>query len=190
MMDPDIENSVKRIVGEEIRKSQNDLLSQMEGMFSIKLQEFDHQQKERSELQMNRLQNELSVNDDYKFQRKSCEDQFKFNRKLSVTLKEADASLEYRDPSAGLAKQKIAEGNNLHESDVCDLVAFTDASEIGVGDYIVPVVDSICAESVCDSLEILTDCGLELPGNSLKTVVVTILRLNVKIKLLAKSNLK
>ncbi|CAC5382527.1 unnamed protein product [Mytilus coruscus] len=62
MMDPDIENSVKRIVGEEIRKSQNNLLSQMEGMFSIKLQEFDHQQKERSELQMNRLQNELSVN--------------------------------------------------------------------------------------------------------------------------------
>ncbi|CAC5376534.1 unnamed protein product [Mytilus coruscus] len=115
MMDPDIENSVKRIVGEEIRKSQNDLLSQMEGMFSIKLQEFDHQQKERSELQMNRLQNELSVNDDYKFQRKSCEDQFKFNRKLSVTLKEADASLESRDPSAGLAKQKIAE-DLLHDN--------------------------------------------------------------------------
>ncbi|VDI38079.1 Hypothetical predicted protein [Mytilus galloprovincialis] len=112
-MDPDIENSVKRIVGEEIRKTQNDLLSQMEGMFSIKLQEFVHQQKERSELQMNRLQNELSGNDDYKFQRKSCEDQFKFNRKLSVTLKEADASLESRDPSASLAKQKIAEGIQL-----------------------------------------------------------------------------
>ncbi|CAG2223608.1 unnamed protein product [Mytilus edulis] len=112
-MDPDIENSVKRIVGEEIRKTQNDLLSQMEGMFSIKLQEFDHQQKERSELQMSRLQNELSGNDDYKFQRKSCEDQFKFNRKLSVTLKEADASLESRDPSASLAKQKIAEDMEL-----------------------------------------------------------------------------
>ena len=84
-MDRDIENSVKQIVGEEIRKSQNDSLSQMEGMFSMKLQEFDHQQKERSELQMNRLQNELSVNDDYKFQRKSCEDQFKFNRNICVT---------------------------------------------------------------------------------------------------------
>ncbi|CAG2246830.1 unnamed protein product [Mytilus edulis] len=186
-MDPDIENSVKRIVGEEIRKTQNDLLSQMEGMFSIKLQEFDHQQKERSELQMSRLQNELSGNDDYKFQRKSCEDQFKFNRKLSVTLKEADASLESRDPSASLAKQKIAEapaveelrywlnsvtqlneqGNDLHESDVCDLVAFTDASDVGFGGYIVPAVDGICAESVCDSLEILTDCCLELPENAI-----------------------
>ncbi|CAG2229896.1 unnamed protein product [Mytilus edulis] len=55
------------------------------------------------------------------------------------------------------------QGNDLHESDVCDLVAFTDASEVGFGGYIVPAVDGICAESVCDSLEILTDCGLELP---------------------------
>ncbi|XP_071156962.1 uncharacterized protein [Mytilus edulis] len=63
------------------------------------------------------------------------------------------------------------QGNDLHESDVCDLVAFTDASEVGFGGYIVPAVDGICAESVCDSLEILTDCCLELPGNSLNTVV-------------------
>ena len=63
------------------------------------------------------------------------------------------------------------QGNDLHESDVCDLVAFTEASEVGFGGYIVPAVDGICAESVCDSLEILTDCGLELPGNSLNTVV-------------------
>ncbi|VDI09030.1 Hypothetical predicted protein [Mytilus galloprovincialis] len=45
----------------------------MEGMFSIKLLEFDHQQKQSTELQMNRFQNELLVNDDYKFQRKSCQ---------------------------------------------------------------------------------------------------------------------
>ncbi|CAG2251067.1 unnamed protein product [Mytilus edulis] len=57
------------------------------------------------------------------------------------------------------------QGNDLHESDVCDLVAFTDASEVGFGGYIVPAVDGICAESVCDSLEILTDCCLELPVN-------------------------
>ncbi|XP_071165963.1 uncharacterized protein [Mytilus edulis] len=130
MMDPDIENSVKRIVGEEIRKTQNDLLSQMKGMFSIKLQEFDHQQKERSELQMNRLQNELSGNDDYKFQRKSCEDQYKFNRKLSVTLMEADASLESRDPSASLVKQKIAEGIQLIRYRQ-KLVKMADSSEMG-----------------------------------------------------------
>ena len=34
-------------------------------------------------------------------------------RNICVNLKEADASLESRDPSAGLAKQKIAEGIHL-----------------------------------------------------------------------------
>jgi hypothetical protein len=34
-MDPaDLENRVKRIIGEEIKKSQNDLLTQMDGLFS------------------------------------------------------------------------------------------------------------------------------------------------------------
>ena len=70
-MDPaDLENSVKRIIGEEIKKSQNDLLTQMDGLFSVKLKDFDNQQKERSESQMSRLQSELSSSDEYKFQRK------------------------------------------------------------------------------------------------------------------------
>ena len=41
-------------------------------------------------------------------------------------------------------------GNDLHESDLCDLEAFTDASETGFGGYIESNVDSLCAESVCD----------------------------------------
>jgi hypothetical protein len=45
----DLENSVKRIIGEEIKKSQNDLLTQMDGLFSAKLKDFDNQQKEVSE---------------------------------------------------------------------------------------------------------------------------------------------
>lgn len=55
-MDPaDLENSVKQIVGEEIKKPQNDLLTQMDGLFSVRLKDFDNQQKERSESQMSRL---------------------------------------------------------------------------------------------------------------------------------------
>jgi hypothetical protein len=46
----DLENSVKRIIGEEIKKSQNDLLTQMDGLFSAKLKNFDNQQKECSRL--------------------------------------------------------------------------------------------------------------------------------------------
>ena len=61
-------------------------------------------------------------------------------------------------------------GKDLHESDLCDLEAFTDASETGFGGYIVPNVDSLCAESVCDSIDLLTDCSLVAPSNSLNTV--------------------
>ena len=40
-MDPaDLENRVKRIIGEEIKKSQNDLLTQMDGLFSAKTKRF------------------------------------------------------------------------------------------------------------------------------------------------------
>jgi hypothetical protein len=61
-------------------------------------------------------------------------------------------------------------GNNLHESDLCDLEAFTDASETGFGGYVVPNVNNLCAESVCDSINLLTDCRLVAPSNSLNTV--------------------
>jgi hypothetical protein len=45
-MDPaDLENSVKRFIGEEIKKSHNDLLTQMDGLFSVKLKDFDNQQE-------------------------------------------------------------------------------------------------------------------------------------------------
>jgi hypothetical protein len=33
-------------------------------------------------------------------------------------------------------------GNDLHESDLCDLEAFTDASETGFGGYVVSNVDN------------------------------------------------
>jgi hypothetical protein len=130
-MDPaDLENSVKRIIGEEIKKSQNDLLTQMDGLFSAKLKDFDNQQKERSESQMSRLQSELSSSDEYKFQRKSCEDQYKFNRKLTVALKEADSHLEPRDAGAVLAKQKMFDGME-HLRYRQKLVKMADSPELG-----------------------------------------------------------
>ena len=51
--------------------------------------------------------------DTYKFQKKSCEDQFKFNQKVTLTLKEAEATLEPRNAVALKTKQKISEGLEL-----------------------------------------------------------------------------
>lgn len=54
-IDPiDIESNVKRIVGEEIQKSQNDCLSKLDGNFTSRLQAFVNQQKELSETRMSK----------------------------------------------------------------------------------------------------------------------------------------
>ncbi|VDH99278.1 Hypothetical predicted protein [Mytilus galloprovincialis] len=62
-------------------------------------------------------------------------------------------------------------GVNLHESDLYDLKAYTDASEIGFGGFVVPAIDSNSAESVCDSSDVQMNSSLITPRNSLHTVV-------------------
>ncbi|VDI28929.1 Hypothetical predicted protein [Mytilus galloprovincialis] len=111
-MDPmDIETNVKRIVGEEIQRSQNDFLSKLDGIFTSRLQAFGNQQKERSEAQMCKLQSDILTA--YKFQKKSCEDQFKFNKKMNATFKEAESCLDSSDDKSAHAKQRISEGIEL-----------------------------------------------------------------------------
>ncbi|CAG2207610.1 unnamed protein product [Mytilus edulis] len=62
-------------------------------------------------------------------------------------------------------------GVNLHESDLYDLKAYTDASDIGFGGFVVPAIDSNSAESVCDSSDVQMNSSLITPRNSLHTVV-------------------
>jgi hypothetical protein len=113
-MNPEeIESNVKQIVGDEIKKSQNDFLSQLDNLFSPRFQVFDNQEKERSGSQINRIQNDILMADTYKFQKKSCENQFKFNQKVTLTLKEAEATLKPREAGALKTKQKISEGLEL-----------------------------------------------------------------------------
>ncbi|VDI76235.1 Hypothetical predicted protein [Mytilus galloprovincialis] len=64
-----------------------------------------------------------------------------------------------------------AMGVNLHESDLYDLKAYTDASEIGFGGFVVPAIDSNSADSVCDSSDVQMNSSLITPRNSLHTVV-------------------
>ena len=51
--------------------------------------------------------------DTYKFQKKSCEDQFKFKQKVTLTLKEAETTLEPKDAGTLKTKQKISEDIEL-----------------------------------------------------------------------------
>ncbi|CAC5376962.1 unnamed protein product [Mytilus coruscus] len=130
-MDPmDIESNLKRVVGEEIQKSQNDLLSKLDGIFASRLQAFGNQQKEHSEAQMCKLQSDILTADTYKFQKKSCEDQFKFNKKLNVTIKEAESCLEPLEDKSAHAKQRINEVIELLAY-LQKLVKMADSSEYG-----------------------------------------------------------
>ena len=60
-MDTESEENVKRIVGEEIKKSQNKLLSSLDTLFKSRLQDFGKKQEEKSEAQMSRLHMRLPV---------------------------------------------------------------------------------------------------------------------------------
>ena len=61
-------------------------------------------------------------------------------------------------------------GADLQESDLCDLEAYANASEISFGGYVIPAKDGLGTESVCDSSDLQTDCSLVVPSNSLHTV--------------------
>ena len=113
-----------------LKKSQNYFLSQLDNLFSSIFQAFDNQQKERSEAQINRIQNDILIADTYKFQKKSCEEQFKFNQKVTLTLKEAEATLEPKDARTLKTKQKISEGIELLNYRQ-KLVKIADSSEHG-----------------------------------------------------------
>jgi hypothetical protein len=63
-MNPEeIESNFKQIVGDEIKKSQNYFLSQLDNLFSPRFQVFDNQQKERSGAQINRIQSDILMAD-------------------------------------------------------------------------------------------------------------------------------
>ena len=81
-----MEDSVKRIVSEGMNSLKNVFLTQIDSLFSAKLRAFDSLQKERSDSPFSRLQNEILLADEYKIERKSCEDQHKFNQKVLVTF--------------------------------------------------------------------------------------------------------
>ena len=105
-------------------------LSQLDNLFSPRFQVFDNQQKERSGAQINRIQNDILMADTYKFQKKSYENQFKCNQKVTLTLKEAEATLEARDAVALKTKPKISEGLELLNYRQ-KLVKMADSSEHG-----------------------------------------------------------
>ena len=65
-------------------------------------------QKNSADTQLSKMKKDILPDDNYVFKRTSCEDQFKFNIKLSTKLRDAENTVKIRD--AETATVRISEG--------------------------------------------------------------------------------
>ncbi|CAG2231449.1 unnamed protein product [Mytilus edulis] len=232
-MDPmDIETNVKRIVGEEIQRSQNDFLSKEKGE-SRKIQkkrstpysrpstsvdngnnsggvksvrrpgvcyncykpghwQFECPEKNKK---LSTHSNLLLYNDVYR-----NSNSLSFFIDESLTLKTANLNKAHlldsgNDSICLLNREECVDQLSRHLNTPTKLIspvgklsssihkwkqagatdyilqAYTDASDIGFGGFVVPAIDSNSAESVCDSSDVQMNSSLITPRNSLHTVV-------------------
>ena len=123
-----MDREIQNYINDQMRSSHKTLLDELNTLISSKLDKSEQNQRELSETQMAKMQQEFLAAGTYKFQRKSCEDQFKFNSKVTGKFKEVDSELD-RGSLAG-AKEKISEGMELIEHRQ-KLVRLADSSELG-----------------------------------------------------------
>ncbi|KAK3097019.1 hypothetical protein FSP39_005630 [Pinctada imbricata] len=135
-MDAEVQSAIREEVRGAVMSSQNQMLDHIDTLITSKLDTAIQTQRETSETQMGKITQDILQHDAYKFNRKSCEDQFKFNTKVTGKLREADAVLE--SGNIPDARVKISEGIDLikHRQ---KLVKMADSSDIGwklVSEYV------------------------------------------------------
>ena len=110
----------------------NEIMSHLDQLISSKLACLEDRmtstQKSIADSQLSKMKEDILSNDNYVFKRKSCEDQFKFNVKLSSKLRDAEDAVKSGD--AGLATGKISEGLDLI-SNRQKVIRLADSSELG-----------------------------------------------------------
>ena len=102
----EVENLVAEKVNFAVRSSQNDLLSGIQQLISSEVEKLSESQKNFSELQLSKLA--AITSSDYKFKRKSNEEQYKVNNKVLDKMQDCERYIEQADLSK--AKANIAEG--------------------------------------------------------------------------------
>ena len=106
-------------VKQAVASSQATLLDKIDGLISSKFSTFETRisdaQKELSESQLAKIQQNILANDSYTFKRKSCEDQYKFNSKVATKLRDAEANMTNLKDVPDAVKN-ISEGIHLKSS--------------------------------------------------------------------------
>lgn len=126
-MDP----STVAAINEAVQASQRSLLSNLGELVDGKLSGFERKiseaQREISDKQLLKIQQDVLCSEPHKFSRKSCEDQFKFNQKLKSKFLEAEHLSHTDIPESQV---KISEG--IHMLDYRQkLIKLADTSESG-----------------------------------------------------------
>ena len=106
-MDRDeVEDIVSDKINTAISSSQNQLLTEMSKLISTEVKKISDNQKSLSELQLSKIASIASS--DYKFKRKSNEEQYKVNKKVLEKIDDCDRNLT--SSKVQEAKENLAEG--------------------------------------------------------------------------------
>ena len=143
MLSSPLRNAISREVSNAISTSQQDLLNSINGIMDSKLTSLQttlqESQQEISQTQMAKMEETLT--DNYTFQRKGNENQFKYGVKVLTKLKEAKSGLEVHDLTRATvqnAKSRISEGIDIVQERQ-KLIKLADSSQLGwkvVNEYV------------------------------------------------------
>lgn len=110
-----MEGLVADKVNSAVRSCQNELLSGIQTLITSEVQKISDSQKVFSELQLSKIA--AITSSDYKFKRKSNEEQYKVNNKVLDKIQDCDRNIDTSELSQ--AKENLAEGKLYFQINEC-----------------------------------------------------------------------
>ena len=105
-----MQEQIQAAVNTAVKENQNEWLTDIRGLISTEMNKISDNQKQFSDIQINKI-NQLAVND-YKFKRRSNEEQFKVNSKVMQKVQETSNCLQ--TDRLDEAKENLVEGKIIN----------------------------------------------------------------------------
>ena len=103
----EVADLVQDSVSSAVSQSKNDILTGVQQLITSEMKKLSDNQKALSEMQINKI-SDLSSSSEYKFKRRSNEEQFKVNKKVMRKLDDCERNFEQDEMDK--AKESLAEG--------------------------------------------------------------------------------
>lgn len=101
----EIDRTVQGRVDSAVSQTKNEILTGMQNLISTEMKKISDSQKVFSDLQMSKI---AELSSDYKFKRRSNEEQFKLNKKVLGKIEDCESNLDLAEFNK--AKENLAEG--------------------------------------------------------------------------------